>query len=172
VIQRPKLSIYVASSWRNKYQPEVVTALKDAGHEVYDFRAPEPGDDGFRWSEIDPNWQNWSVEQYAKALEHPVAKRGFRLDLSAVLRANLCVLVLPSGRSASWEYGYHCGMTGRPGIVHMPERCEPELMYSGAVFTDSIARLVVATFEYQERHAEGIDREREIDSRLAKLAAV
>ena len=33
--------IYVASSWRNPYQPEVVAALKKAGHEVYDFRNPK-----------------------------------------------------------------------------------------------------------------------------------
>ena len=28
--------IYVASSWRNEYYPEVVKALREAGHEVYD----------------------------------------------------------------------------------------------------------------------------------------
>ena len=32
------MHIYVASSWRNTYYPEVVQALRDAGHEVYDFR--------------------------------------------------------------------------------------------------------------------------------------
>ena len=30
--------IYVASSWRNKYYPEVVERLKKEGHDVYDFR--------------------------------------------------------------------------------------------------------------------------------------
>ena len=32
--------IYVASSWRNVYYPEVVTRLREAGHEVYNFRNP------------------------------------------------------------------------------------------------------------------------------------
>ena len=32
------MHIYVASSWRNTYYPEVVQALRDAGYEVYDFR--------------------------------------------------------------------------------------------------------------------------------------
>ena len=32
--------LYIASSWRNTYYPEVVTALRKAGHEVYDFRNP------------------------------------------------------------------------------------------------------------------------------------
>ena len=39
--------IYVASSWRNKYQPEVVAALRKAGHEVYDFRNPKDNPGGF-----------------------------------------------------------------------------------------------------------------------------
>jgi hypothetical protein len=41
------MRIYVASSWRNLYQPTVVTALRQEGYEVYDFRHPAPGDDGF-----------------------------------------------------------------------------------------------------------------------------
>ena len=32
------MRIYVASSWRNPTQPVMVTTLRDAGHEVYDFR--------------------------------------------------------------------------------------------------------------------------------------
>ena len=31
-----KYYIYVASSWRNEYYPEVVAKLREAGHEVYD----------------------------------------------------------------------------------------------------------------------------------------
>ena len=43
--------IYVASSWRNKYFPEVVTRLREAGHEVYDFRNPPHGGAGFHWTD-------------------------------------------------------------------------------------------------------------------------
>jgi hypothetical protein len=32
------MKIYVASSWRNTYQPEVVQKLRAMGHQVYDFR--------------------------------------------------------------------------------------------------------------------------------------
>ena len=32
--------IYLASSWRNERQPQAVQILRDAGHEVYDFRNP------------------------------------------------------------------------------------------------------------------------------------
>lgn len=41
------MKIYVASSWRNNRQPDVVKFLRDLGHEVYDFKNPKPGDDGF-----------------------------------------------------------------------------------------------------------------------------
>lgn len=155
------LNIYVASSWRNKYQPQIVAALRAEGHEVYDFKNPKPGNDGFRWTEIDPNWENWTVADYARALEHPVAQEGFKLDLAAVIRADLCVLVLPSGRSASWEYGCHNGMSGRSGIVHIPfeEKCEPELMYTGSVFTSTLPQLLEAVDAYAAKlhHHEKIE---------------
>ena len=32
-----KRKIYVASSWRNGYYPDVVTKLREAGHDVYGF---------------------------------------------------------------------------------------------------------------------------------------
>ena len=56
--------IYVASSWRNKYQPEVVAALRAAGHEVYDFRNPENNPGGFHWDDVDPSWQVWEPAEY------------------------------------------------------------------------------------------------------------
>jgi len=138
------MKIYVASSWRNAYQPGVVEALRKAGHDVYDFRQPQPGDDGFHWSEIDGGWKEWTLPQYAKALDHPVAARGFASDMGALQTSDLVVLVLPSGRSASWEYGWWCGMTMLQGIVHCPEKVEPELMYRGSVFTSTVDELASA----------------------------
>ena len=38
-----KHKIYVASSWRNVYYPDVVAKLRKTGHEVYDFRNPPSG---------------------------------------------------------------------------------------------------------------------------------
>lgn len=45
--------VYVASSWRNPRQPEVIAALRAAGVDCYDFRNPE-GRTGFSWSEVKP----------------------------------------------------------------------------------------------------------------------
>ena len=122
--------IYVASSWRNSHQPGVVRMLRDLGHRVYDFRNP-PTRAGFHWSEIDPNWEHWTPAQYREALKHPLAVAGFRSDFGAMEWADTCVLVLPAGRSASWELGW-CSGAGKDCIVYLPEKIEPELMYGGA----------------------------------------
>lgn len=125
------MKIYVASSWRNLVQPAIVHLLRRSGHEVYDFRNPGEGVGGFSWAEIDPAWKSWTPEQYAAALKHPIAARGYRFDIEALNACDACVLVLPSGRSSSWELGYAMG-AGKRGAVVMFEPCEPELMYRGA----------------------------------------
>ena len=120
--------IYVASSWRNKYFPAVVEALRAKGHEVYDFRNPPHGGNGFRWTDIDVNAMDWSFGEYAEGLHHPKAERQFKADLEALEWADTCVLVLPSGRSAHTEAGWMAG-AGRRVFVYIPEMQEPELMY-------------------------------------------
>lgn len=123
------MKIYVASSWRNKYQPEVVRVLRATNFEVYDFRNPAEGDYGFSWEEVDPNWQNWTFEEYKRALEHPAAKRGFNFDMEALSWCDACVLVLPCGRDAHLELGWACGR-GKMTIIYSPPeiQVEPGLM--------------------------------------------
>ena len=125
------MRIYVASSWRNKRQPAVVEALRGDGHQVYDFRNPEPGDNGFAWSEIDPDWQQWTPEKYREMLAHPIAHRGFSKDMRALEDADYVVLVMPCGRSAHLEFGHGLGR-GKPCFILMEEAAEPELMYAAA----------------------------------------
>lgn len=120
--------IYVASSWRNRYFPEVVAALRAEGHEVYDFRNPPHGGNGFRWTDIDENAFDWTFEEYAEGLHHPKAERQFQADLEALEWSDTCVLLLPSGRSAHTEAGWMAG-AGRRVVVYFPEKQEPELMY-------------------------------------------
>lgn len=122
--------IYVASSWRNADQPAVVGRLRAQGHEVYDFRNPEPGNTGFAWRELDEDWLNWSPERYAAIVtEHPVARAGFALDHAALNWCDTCVLVLPCGRSAHLEAGYAAGQGKRVLALLHPDKFEPELMY-------------------------------------------
>ena len=120
--------IYVASSWRNPYFPDVVKRLREAGHEVYDFRNPPHGGAGFHWTDIDPDAPNWTYAQYAEGLRHPLAERQFQADIDALTWADTCVLVLPCGRSAHTEAGWMAG-AGKRVIAYIPEMVEPELMY-------------------------------------------
>ena len=135
--------IYVASSWRNKFYPDVVKRLREEGHEVYDFRNPPHGGHGFRWTEIDANALEWSFNQYSEGLHHPLAERQFAADLEAMEWADTCVLVLPCGRSAHTEAGWFAG-AGKKVIAYIPEMMEPELMYKlfDAV-TDNLDSLAV-----------------------------
>lgn len=128
----PKHRIYLASSWRNEFQPAVLLMLHRAGHEVYDFRNPRPGDSGFSWSDIDPNWRQWTPLEFADALRHPIAARGHGLDHAAMEWSTACVLLLPCGSSAHLEAGWLAGR-GKPCAVYAPELREPELMYRSLV---------------------------------------
>lgn len=128
------MRIYVASSWRNTRQPSVVAALREAGHEVYDFRNPVPGDHGFSWKQclhadveytpiLDPRLFRDEV------LAHPVAQAAFAKDMGALRNADATVLVLPCGRSAHLELGWAAGAGQRTVVLLDDPLSEPELMY-------------------------------------------
>lgn len=122
------MKIYVASSWRNEYYPEVVATLRKEGFEVYNFRNPPSGDSGFHWVDVDAHCGDWTPDEYKKGLQHPLAERQFANDIEAMKSCNACVLVLPCGRSAHTEAGWFAGQ-GKPVVAYIPEKIEPELMY-------------------------------------------
>lgn len=121
--------IYLASSWRNIYQPRLVEYLRAAGHLVYDFRNPAPGNEGFGWNQLElGDWKDWSPSDSRRAINTPVARAGFKLDHDAMEWADTFVMVLPCGRSAHLELGWACGAGKRTYILQL-EKQEPELMY-------------------------------------------
>ncbi len=129
------VSIYVASSWRNRpLQQRVVAVLREAGHEVYDFTDPANDKGAFSWSdfgEVDGNRpEDWPPEKCIEFLSHPRAEEGFRQDFDAMNRCGACVLVLPAGRSANLEAGWFVGK-GRPLVV-LKDHGTPDLMYKMA----------------------------------------
>jgi hypothetical protein len=102
------LRIYVASSWKNEFQPGVVKRLRDLGHDVYDFRG---GGDGWGgggvaeaggsaiggWAGIGPNWENWASDDVPASIS--------MLRNALALRISDCyLLVSPCGRSV--VYGH------------------------------------------------------------------
>ena len=116
-----KRKIYVASSWRNEYYPDVVEKLREAGHDVYDFRNPLSGEPGFKWNSVSENYMEWSPQQYRDMLKHPKAERQFHNDIEAMEACDTCVLVLPCGRSAHTEAGWFVGR-GKLTIAYIPEK--------------------------------------------------
>jgi hypothetical protein len=122
------MKIYVASSWRNKaVVNRVVCAFRDAGHVVYDFTNPKPGDIGFSWSEIDAEWKLWSAKDQIDYYKHPVAVRGLKNNFDAMKWCDALVMVQPCGRSAVLELGWAIG-AGKRTAVLMVDGQEPELM--------------------------------------------
>lgn len=132
---RRPLRIYVASSWRNlAIYPTVVNRLREDGYEVYDFKNPGEGKRGFGWGEIAlawgqerDHWKKWTTQEYLQALEHPIAQQGFKNDMDALQACEVCVLVLPCGRSAHLEAGWASG-AGKKTLVLWNEGEEAELM--------------------------------------------
>ena len=122
--------MYVASSWRNLIQPDVVKMLVEAGHDVYDFRNPFQNGTGFRWADIASDWEDWSSEELIDGLEHPLASKGFKSDMDALDWAEAVVMVMPCGRSSHLELGYAVGQ--RKKTVILLSQSEPELMYKMA----------------------------------------
>ena len=129
--------IYVASSWRNMLHTAVVAALRSAGIDCYDFKHPHgPASDGFHWSEVMPSFssekQLANVDEYIKALTHPISEDGFANDFGAMQDCDACVLVLPCGRSAHSEAGWFAGQGRRVWVLLDPDENDmvtPELMY-------------------------------------------
>lgn len=120
------MKVYVAASWRTVIQPDVVAALRAAGHDVYDFRNP-PNKSGFGWEQVHSGPMPPSRVDYVKMLHHPIADAGFAADIGALRDADAVVLVQPSGRSAALEFGYGAAL-GKLSIVLLAEGQEPELM--------------------------------------------
>ena len=97
------VKIYTASSWKNQLYPEVVRALRTAGHEV------------------------WTSEQFQRAMSHELAINAFASDKAGMDWADIGVLVLPCGKSSHMEAGY---MVGRNKKVYiLLDGGRPELTY-------------------------------------------
>lgn len=122
------MTIYVASSWKNPIHPEVVKALRAAGHTVYDYRNPKPGDYGFSWDEIDPNWRDWTCHQWEAGLKHAKAQDGFWSDFYALEECECVVGLIPFGASAGLEIGWALGQGKKAILLHTDLKARPDLM--------------------------------------------
>ena len=112
--------IYVASSWGNHFQPDIVKLLRVLDYEVYDFRE-------------NPAFEEFSLHSQDLIRPHEHSKipeealdRAFQKDMEALDWCDAVVLVNPCGISAHMELAYAIG-SRKPGFVlYQPTR--PELM--------------------------------------------
>lgn len=170
------MKIYVASSWKNTQQHEVVAGLRAAGHEVYDFKNPAPGDHGFSWKQITSDPPPWSAGETFRVLCHPVADHGFDLDFSAMKRADACVMLQPCGRSAAMELGWMAG-AGKFTIVQLAHSQEPELMVKMAShittsLTETIAMLKAYESELSRKPSEDHPAPDDMPEQILAMALV
>ena len=124
---RPQLEVYISDYLQKNASPQDLENHIDIADWLIRWNQPHGGN-GFHWTDIDENAPNWSFEQYAEGLHHPLAEKQFSADLEALEWADTCVLVLPCGRSAHTEAGWMAG-SGKKVIAYIPEMVEPELMY-------------------------------------------
>ncbi len=129
--------IYIASSWRNQYQQQLVEELRKRGHKVYDFKHPYGRNDVPVWESVSvtQNLRSAYVEKCLKGgefkrmlLDRQSIKR-FEEHFTAMQDADTCILLLPAGRSSHIEAGHMNGMGKRVFVMDTSKEVTPELMY-------------------------------------------
>ena len=137
-------SIYVASSWRNTKQQEIVSLLREYGHDVYDFT--KPGDKAMSnvWDDVHLNHDLCTSNQYIEAISDPIVIKRFVDHVNAMTASDTCVLLLPCGSSAHAEAGFMAGLGKKVFVLNTGPTLKPELMYRlFHGYTNSIRNLLM-----------------------------
>ena len=109
----------MASSLQNDVYPEVVAALRQAGHDVYDFR---------RQGGSDSNPSAMTSDKLLDFLDLPKVRSIFKNDMDALVESDAVVCVLPCGRSAHLELGYGIG-AGKRTVLLWHDGDAPDIMH-------------------------------------------
>lgn len=130
--------IYVSSSWKNEYQPILVEELRKRGHEVYDFRHPYGRNDRNVWEtyferlDSPDNYNDGGVSSmdFFEALGDAEVLKRFSDHYDAMLQSDICILLLPCGRSSHVEAGFMKGLGKAVYVLNPCDNVIPELMYN------------------------------------------
>ena len=109
----------MASSLQNDVYPKVVETLRQAGHDVYDFR---------RQGGSDSNPSEMTSDRLLDFLDEPKVRSIFRNDMDALIASDAVVCVLPCGRSAHLELGYGIG-AGKRTVLLWHDGDAPDIMH-------------------------------------------
>ncbi len=124
--------IYLIGSLRNPAIPNIGTALRDEGYEVFDdWHAAGPM--------ADDAWQEYETlrgRTYGEALQGYAANNVFDFDFYHLMRCSTVVLVMPAGKSGHLEFGWSLGQGKKGYVLFDQEPDRWDVMYQ---FADGVA---------------------------------
>lgn len=97
---KKKLTIYIASSWKNQHAVEMLTAiLRDRGHDVLSFVENNHGEnpDAKKKDEKPVPFDDWVWSESGE--------RSFNYDTKGAMYSNLVIYIASSGKDAAAELG-------------------------------------------------------------------
>lgn len=112
-----KKYVYLIGSLANESIPLVGNEFRKQGYVVYDH-----------WwgagKEADKSWQEYSKIKgltYKEALKDVGAQTVFHFDRSRIEMSDICILVMPAGKSGHLELGYAAGLNKKTYILYEGE---------------------------------------------------
>src|SRR5262249_18000785 len=118
-----RMNIYISSSWKQRERVRALAIrLRAAGHEVYDFTDPAcrntPAIPPERFPEqFDP--EKHVYHEYISAV--PEWRAAVQCNYQALIRADLCVLLLPCGNDAHADWAFAVGIGCKNAVVGQPK---------------------------------------------------
>jgi len=122
--------IYLASNFKNRDYPAILAALRDAGHQCFDFGSDDNAsafgsDQGY----VDPNWAKFTPDTIRTYLTtEPTAVACFNRDHNALRWASVVVGIYPAGISGTAEVFWAAGQ-GKRTIIYLGSGSRGELMF-------------------------------------------
>ena len=156
------LRVYIATSWKMQSDAlAIASKLREVGFEVDCFCDPSSGRYVFHWTEFvekEEDLQKYDAKDFIDDLR---TDKAFREDKKWLDWADICLLVLPSGKSAHLEAGYAKGRSKKLYIYGDFKKGEFDVMYG---FADKLFRWD----EMDELINEFIEQAIEIDHKQRK----
>lgn len=154
------LKVYLATSWKNPFYESLLNFLRNVHFDVYDFKNPEPGSNGFNWRSLSKEPTPWTLEHCREVLRDPVAHDNFRMDYMALRDAEAVVLLLPSGVDSHMEAAW-CAGRGVPVLVYAEPgvKVDPSLMWkllgpTNITLVTTVEQLVSTLREWEEEETQ------------------
>ena len=124
------MKIYTATSWKMKNVVlELAKELRSQEHEVDCFCDDSQGRFIFKWTEIAEEVNKFNAIDF---LKDGRTQRAFHEDKKWLNWADICILILPSGKSAHLEAGYAVGQGKKLYIIGEFPKGEFDVMYGFA----------------------------------------